>query len=83
MHFGWRRLAERKVAGVHIAGARPGDERVGQRLSPHVFVVGAPVNVDDIAHAMFHRLHLRCGDQGDLVVGFQRASRTEGRERGR
>jgi hypothetical protein len=81
VHLDRRRLAEGEVALPYIAGARPRDERVGQRLSPDVFVVGAPVNVDDIAHAMFHRLHLCCGDQARLVSGVRGASRTEGRRR--
>jgi hypothetical protein len=79
MHFGRRRLAQGEVALSYIAGARSCDERVGERLSLDVFVVGAPVNVDDIAHAMFHRLHLCCGDQARLAVGVRGASRTEGR----
>lgn len=44
-----------------------------------MLVVGAPVEVDDIAHAMFHCLRLCCGDQTALVLGVCGASRTEGR----
>jgi hypothetical protein len=79
MHLSGRRLAQREIALPYIAGAGPRDKRVGEGLSPHMLVVGAPVNVDDIAHAMFHRLHLCCGDQTGLVSGVRGASRTEGR----
>jgi hypothetical protein len=78
MHFGGRRLSERKIALPYIAGAGPRDQRVGERLPLYVFVIGAAVNVDDVAHALFHHLLLCCGDQTGLVWGFRRASRTEG-----
>jgi hypothetical protein len=78
VHLDGRRLAQGEVALAYIAGAGARDERVGERLAADVFVVGAPVNVDDIAHAMLHRLHLCCGDQARLVVGVRGASRTEG-----
>lgn len=58
VHFARRRLADSKVALSYIASRGSRDERLGQRLLPHVLVVGPPVNVDNIARAMFHCLRL-------------------------
>ena len=48
-----------------------------------MLIVGSPVNVDDVACAMFHGLHLCSGDQSTLVSGVgapavQRGSRRMG-----
>lgn len=80
VHLDRRRLAEGKVALAGIACAGPCDQRIGQRLSFDLLVVGPPINVDDVACAMFHGLHLCSGDQPILVSGgrmaaAQRASR--------
>ena len=77
---GRRRLGRAgEVALGHIAGGGAGDERAGQRLPSHVFVVGAAVNVYDIAGAMLHLLHSCGSDQLALVSAMGGASRSVGR----
>lgn len=53
-----------EVALGHIARRSARNERAGQRLSAHVFVVGATVNVYHIAGAMLHLLH-SLGSEGE------------------
>lgn len=76
-----RRLPQAKVALVHVARGCPCGEGTGQRFPTDMFVVGPPVNVDNIARAMFHRLHFSCSDQTALVSAVRGASRTVGRKR--
>lgn len=71
MHLHRRGLAQREVALPNIACAGPCNERAGQRLPLHMLIIGPAVNVDDIAHTMFHGLHLGCGDQPTLVTGVR------------
>lgn len=76
MDLDGRRLAQGKVALANAGCACARNERIRQRLSFHVFVVGASVNVDDVACAMFHGLHLCRGDQAtcrELERGCRRA----------
>lgn len=78
--FGGRVLGRAgKVALGHVAGRGAGYERAGQGLPSHVFVVGATVNVYDIAGAILHLLHSFCSDQLALVSGMRGASRSVGR----
>lgn len=83
MDLDGRRLAQGKVALADIACAGARNERAGQRLSPYMLVVGAPVDVDDVACAMLHGLEGCGGEQPALVCGVQegaaqRASRWAG-----
>jgi hypothetical protein len=71
MHLDWRRLAQREVALPDVACARSCNERIRERLSLHVLVVGPSVNVYDVACAMFHGIHLCRGDQPTLVSGVR------------
>ena len=59
-----------EVALGNVAGRGARDERAGQRLPPHVLVIGATVNVYHIAGAMLHFLHsLRSdGEQWSLRI---------------
>lgn len=58
----WRGgLAKSKVTLAYVGGAGSCDQGFGQRLPADMFVVGPPVNVDDIARAMLHCLRLCCG----------------------
>lgn len=68
-----------EVTRGHIGGRGAGDGGHGQRLPAHVFVVGAAVNVYDIAGAMLHLLHSCGSDQLALVSAMGGASRSIGR----
>jgi hypothetical protein len=81
VHFGWGRFAKAKIACGYAAGARPRGERTGQRLSPHMLLVGTPVNVDHIARAMFHCLHLGSATRSSWSAPCRGASRAVGRKR--
>lgn len=68
MHLDRWGLTQREVALPNIACAGPCNKRAGQRFSLHILIFGPPVNVDDVAHPVFHILHLGCGDQPTLVT---------------
>jgi hypothetical protein len=63
MHVCRRRLALCEVALAYIGCTGPRNKRAGKRVSAHMFVVGPPVNVDDIARPMFHCLRPCRGNQ--------------------
>jgi hypothetical protein len=77
---GWR-LPQGEIALADVARGRPCSEGTGQRFAADMFVGGPPVNVNDIARAMFHRPHSGCSDQTALVSAVRGASRTVGRKR--
>lgn len=79
-HFlGRRGLPRAKVALGYIAGRGLGDERAAQRLPSHMLVVGAAVNVYDVAGAMLHLLRASSRNRRGGVSAIGGASRAVGR----
>ena len=76
-----RALSRAEIALGHIACAGPRNHRAGEHFSSHMFVVGAAVNVYDIASPILHFPHSLHSDQQALVSAICGASRSIGRER--